>query len=319
MGKKVKNVNHKVSPIVLFVIVIVLASVIIYANNLFNNSEQNNTIQNDKDFFTIIMLPDTQNYSQSYPDIFLAQTEWIVQNKENLNIVFVAHAGDIVNVPSDKNQWINAQNAMQVLTKNNISYGASLGNHDYTSISKRETLFKDYFTQTDFGTPILRDTFESDTSIVNITASGKELTLIFFPFCPDKNMLNWAKEKLVNNDNEKFMFTHAYLGSDASRFTHVCNSTQYIWDDFIKTQKHLGLVGSGHVHTEAIRFSKNDFNEPVIEFVSDYQTYSESQSGYLKILTFYPKENLLVMSTFSPNKNKFLSSKIDGNFIFEFN
>ena len=46
--------------------------------------------------FTIIALPDTQHYSESFPAIFTSQTQWIVDNKEARNIVFVTHEGDIV-------------------------------------------------------------------------------------------------------------------------------------------------------------------------------------------------------------------------------
>jgi hypothetical protein len=45
--------------------------------------------------FTIVALPDTQFYSSSYPETFAAQTQWIVDNKERLNIVFAAHLGDV--------------------------------------------------------------------------------------------------------------------------------------------------------------------------------------------------------------------------------
>ncbi len=67
------------------------------------------------DNFTIVALPDTQFYSQSYPAIFSAQTQWIVNNKDALNIVYVAHEGDIVNVATDTTQWDNADTAMDLL------------------------------------------------------------------------------------------------------------------------------------------------------------------------------------------------------------
>jgi len=43
--------------------------------------------------FTIVVLPDTQFYSESYPATFAAQTQWIVDNKDAMNIVYVAHEG----------------------------------------------------------------------------------------------------------------------------------------------------------------------------------------------------------------------------------
>ena len=47
--------------------------------------------------FTIIALPDTQHYSEAFPAMFKSQTQWIVNNKDARNIVFVTHEGDIVN------------------------------------------------------------------------------------------------------------------------------------------------------------------------------------------------------------------------------
>ena len=47
--------------------------------------------------FTIIMLPDTQHYSRKWPELFMAQTQWVKENRDKENIVFVTHVGDIVN------------------------------------------------------------------------------------------------------------------------------------------------------------------------------------------------------------------------------
>ncbi len=47
--------------------------------------------------FTVVVLPDTQFYSESYTGIFDNQTQWIVNEQKNLNVVFVTHEGDIVN------------------------------------------------------------------------------------------------------------------------------------------------------------------------------------------------------------------------------
>src|SRR5690349_14823617 len=50
--------------------------------------------------FTIIALPDTQFYPASVnggtPEIFYMQTEWIITNRVERNIVFVTHLGDCV-------------------------------------------------------------------------------------------------------------------------------------------------------------------------------------------------------------------------------
>ena len=87
--------------------------------------------------FTIIVLPDTQIYSKKFPSIFDTQINWIVENYQKLNIVYVAHVGDIVDDQSSTIQWINASKAMMILENvisekfpDGIPYGVVPGNHD---------------------------------------------------------------------------------------------------------------------------------------------------------------------------------------------
>ena len=50
----------------------------------------------DDDFLTVAVLPDTQGYTDDYPAVFDMQTQWIVDHKDDWNIQFVSHLGDIV-------------------------------------------------------------------------------------------------------------------------------------------------------------------------------------------------------------------------------
>lgn len=68
--------------------------------------------------FTIVVLPDTQGYTQDYPWLFDNQTQWIVDNKEALNIVFVTHLGDLVNSYGNITQWEYANCSMSKLCDN---------------------------------------------------------------------------------------------------------------------------------------------------------------------------------------------------------
>ena len=68
--------------------------------------------------FTIIVLPDTQYYLESYPWVFDNQTQWIVDNIENMNIIFVTHLGDVVDEWNDLDQWENANRSLSTLDGN---------------------------------------------------------------------------------------------------------------------------------------------------------------------------------------------------------
>ena len=84
---------------------------------------------NELENFTIIVLPDTQYYSDNYPWIFENQTQLIIENKEAKNIVFVTHLGDLVEHWWSTEEWDNANNSLSKLD-GNLPFGVSPGNHD---------------------------------------------------------------------------------------------------------------------------------------------------------------------------------------------
>lgn len=105
----------------------------------------------DPEDFTIVLLPDTQGYSQVYADelngetpqawrarnggkedprnIFRAQTAWIVKNRDALRIRFTIHLGDVVENGWDGNQWAIASDALAQLS-GKVACGVVLGNWD---------------------------------------------------------------------------------------------------------------------------------------------------------------------------------------------
>ena len=118
--------------------------------------------------FTLIMLPDTQNYAdirlkesdqRLSPDdlrkYFYAQTEWIKHNTEELNIAMVVHVGDIVQTDYPQ-EWAIADKAFQILD-DSTPYILSVGNHDmghetisvkppeYRTAVTRDTQINNYF------------------------------------------------------------------------------------------------------------------------------------------------------------------------------
>src|SRR5260370_13735984 len=82
--------------------------------------------------FTIVALPDTQYYSETYPQTFTAQTQWIVNNASALNIQAVLGLGDIVQTATNTWEWQNADASVKLLDNAKIPYFLAIGNHDYS-------------------------------------------------------------------------------------------------------------------------------------------------------------------------------------------
>jgi hypothetical protein len=98
-----------------------------------------------KNKFTVVVLPDTQHYSDRFPANFHAQTRWIVENQKDRNIAYVMHLGDITHRDTPK-EWEVASTAMGHLN-NKVPYSISTGNHDYNGnkFTGRESHFNEYF------------------------------------------------------------------------------------------------------------------------------------------------------------------------------
>ena len=79
--------------------------------------------------FTVVVLPDTQNYvkGEGSEEKFLAQTRWIRDNVEKLNIRAVIHEGDITDDNSPQ-QWEKAKACLEPLA--GIGWMPCVGNHD---------------------------------------------------------------------------------------------------------------------------------------------------------------------------------------------
>jgi len=272
--------------------------------------------------FIVVVLPDIQKYSlEGKEDILFSQMNWIVENKESLNIKFAVFEGDLSDQWDNEKLWGDANKAGSILEKNGVPFGLVPGNHDHDDYdpSRPATNFEKYF-------PFLR--FESNSwwggsfgqtnSYQIINTGDYNFLFLGLDVCPTQEELSWANSIISQNEEKhSVLTTHGYLNEKAERTVHVCGSTEYLWEGLVKNHRNLQIVLSGHVHGEATLVSTNDFGEPVYQMLADYQSYSDGGQGYLRILQFVPDQNLLAVSTYSPYLKKFESdpsSRFDLNY-----
>lgn len=98
--------------------------------------------------FTIAVVSDTQNYidvnqpKDSY-EVYVSQMQYLADHKNDLNLVFVTHVGDIVENGDGTNgnsgdttygaglEWERARIGIDILAASGVPFGVSIGNHDY--------------------------------------------------------------------------------------------------------------------------------------------------------------------------------------------
>ena len=179
--------------------------------------------------FRVIGLPDTQKYSELYPEIFQAQTQWIVNNRGELDIKFVSHYGDLVEHGIGLlalQEYENAAAAMRLLLKEDIPHGIVAGNHDVLeSGSARQTYDESNYLQY-FGPQWYeqRDWFggasESGLSTYQLfEGNNTEFIALHLHLETPHTELAWA-QGIINENRDKpvMVTTHRYL-QDAEDFT----------------------------------------------------------------------------------------------------
>ena len=259
--------------------------------------------------FTVVLLPDTQNYAEKYPDTYIAQTLWIRKQFKKDNIKFAIHLGDIVQTSTKKNEWENANRAMQILD-GVVPYSMVPGNHDMVVKERNSTLYNQFFSPKRFQDRKwygghLGD--NNDNNYCFFEGGGLKFMVISLEFAPRDKTLKWAREICRKHpDHRVIVATHCYMrpnGRDtgcATSYNVAGNSGEQIWQKLIRKEPNIFFVISGHVLGVGLQTSKNDAGGKVLEMLTDYQGLPNGGDGWLRSLKFLPAENKIQVITYSP-------------------
>ncbi len=260
--------------------------------------------------FTMIALPDTQFYAEKFPETYQIQTEWIVENAEAENLKYVIHLGDIVQHCDVESQWKVADRAHQVLDEAKIPYSVLPGNHDVWGGAAqkgkkiKDTRFYDQY----FGLKRFEGRTEyaghfGDSNLNNLgrfEVDGMKFLVVNLEYKPSDEVLAWADQVVKQNaDRRVIVVTHAYL--TRGKRSGIGNR---IWEKLIRKNPNIFLVFCGHVCDVSMFERTNDAGGKVYEVLTDLQAEANGGNGWLTLIRFCPKENLIKVRLYSPTLKK---------------
>lgn len=265
--------------------------------------------------FTVVALPDTQFYSDRYPEIFTRQTQWIAARAAELPIVFVSHLGDVVQQWNIDQQWRRADTSMSLLD-GVVPYAIAPGNHDQQYQEGVNSgvfpLFNETFPYQRFLEQLwYRGHFPADAndnSAQVLELGPLRLLFVHLEFCPDAASRDWALEVLqAHPDHLAVLTTHGYINREGRRSVWHCpfdgdveNRLEKLWQEVIAPSPNLRLVLCGHVHGEHSRIDTAG-GRRVYQLLSDYQQLGPNGgNGYLRRLRFLPRAAKIEVRTYSP-------------------
>ena len=154
-----------------------------------------------KKSFTVVLLPDTQYYSEKYPDNYVAQTLWIRDRRKRDNIKFVIHLGDIVQTSTKKPEWKNADRAMRLLD-GVVPYSMVPGNHDMVVKTRDSSLYNEFFSPARFAEE--KNSLYRDDAVlrrrIDVLESKRGDGTFPGPFCGISGHRKWVERgKMTSN------------------------------------------------------------------------------------------------------------------------
>lgn len=282
--------------------------------------------------YTMIHYADTQNligYGQE--NIYYETMNWVANNKDKMNIVYLSHLGDVTQNNTMK-EWEIAKNGFSMI-QGKVPYNISLGNHDYPSPShgvgaefRDETNFKTYFTydwyMNGYTDPSLGGAFEENNPVnvyKCITVGNIEYIMFALEFGPRDEVLEWVSEVLKANPNKKAIIsTHSYFTRDGKLSTFDVqkyggdfkdgNEGISIWYKLVRKNKNIVLVNCGHVmgtrSQQNVR--KNQAGGNVVEIMADPSSIARfpDDNGLLMIYAF-TNEGTMHTYYYSPYKDMY--------------
>ena len=279
------------------------------------------------DDFTIVVLPDTQNYTQfpgNFPQ-YPAQTKWIWDHRNTDNIVAVLHNGDVVQHGNvEEIEWQRAETAMKTLEESTpkfpdgIPYGIAVGNHDNGAHNHDDKPFATTFFNKYFGINRFKErayygghySNKNDNNWIMVRAGNLDIVMVSLEYRgdlgQDPEVLQWAKGVFKDHPHALGIVNSHHIVKANGDFS---GEGQQMYN-VMKNVDNVQLMTSGHIKEIRARRTDNFMGHKIHSMLADYQDLivpaddCAGGCGYMRIWRFSPMMNQLKVETYSPALDK---------------
>lgn len=286
------------------------------------------------DPFTLVALPDTQNYTyNNRQGIMTQQAQWVVNTRSQLNTAMVVQLGDLVSEEENLTQWGHTSTALKVMDDARVPNTVVAGNHDFNNTTGDFSEYDQFFppsrylnanwtpSTARYGGYLGQNLFGPDpvdtrnmNNFALFSAGGRDWLVLNLEWEAPSYATDWAAKVLAAYpDRIAIMVTHGFVGINGMRRTTAerpgGTPANKLWTDFVSQQCQIKLVLNGHFHDgnagEANRSDLNRCGEPVQQLLTDYQDRANGGDGWLRYYTFDPAANTMTARTYSPKLGTF--------------
>ncbi len=254
--------------------------------------------------FTIAVIPDTQ-YDVMGSTRLTNRAEWLVENREELDLRFVMHTGDVVDYDTP-DHWLyeNASRSLKVLDDAGIPTALTIGNHDTAAVGVggsakpggnakvdvRDTrTFNTYFPASRYDPEGVFEAGKVDNNYQLFSAGGEQWMILTLELWPRTQVVEWARGVVASHpDHNVIVQTHSFLNADGSIYTnhdYGATSPMYLFNRLISQYPNIKMTFSGHVGQASSRADRTVAGTKVASFLGAFHTLSSNPIRLVEIDT----------------------------------
>ena len=251
---------------------------------------------------TIAWMSDTQEYSSSASPMWAEMNNWIMDNRDKLDIRYVFHTGDIVSASKSDKQWQYAGEAMSIFSRGELPFLAVTGNHD-TGYRESYSRYMDYVGSLQ-PMHFAQEYADTGSRYELFSADGRDYIFLGIAYSargPSEEECQWAREVLEKySDRIAIILTHSYI----KRLTGYTTQGKTIYEQIIKPSENVLMVLCGHCRELSRRVDEVDGDgdglpdHTVYSILTNFQGAKNGGDGYMRFLLFRRDE--ICIYTYSP-------------------
>lgn len=260
--------------------------------------------------FSIVWMSDTQNLSRDYPEVFNCMRDWILEEREARNIVFMVHTGDVVDACVPR-LWDNATEALMPLLETVPSMIIS-GNHDIGAAEDQA-----FFYERPYAKAVQKEgqTFnKGEAAYATFTAGGDTFLVFGLGYYVRGDVVRrWINDVIAQYPDAIIIFlVHYGLRSEAEFSGH----SRELFLHIVQQTPNARLLLCGHNFGMQMRTDMLDDDgdgEGERSFTSimfNLQDDVTDGLGCMRILTFYPEDRHIESTVYSPWLDKWGYDKL---------
>ncbi|WP_433057003.1 LamG-like jellyroll fold domain-containing protein [Dactylosporangium sp. CS-033363] len=259
--------------------------------------------------FALAVLPDTQylfDEDSSRPEPLRETFEYLLRERADSNIVFMAHLGDVTEHGSEHEIGL-ASDTFKSLD-GRMPYSVLAGNHDINGGTDDQRGDSAYLRA--FGASAKRftkmPTFggaspDGYNSFHTIRAAGRQWLVLALDWRVSDKGLAWAQTVLDQHRTlPVILTTHELAWSEDDGQAHLSDYGQRLWDRFIAKNDQIFLTLNGHFWPPGRTVLRNDAGRDVHVHITNYQDRYYGGAGMIRLYRFDLARGVIDVETFSP-------------------